>query len=77
MFIGFKVPFLSHDKLILKSGSEVEVKILLPPLKTIVSKGIFKDLVEVEVNVQASLEIFRWWVCINSKGAKILGTFAP
>ena len=50
MFIGFKVPFLSHDKQILKSGSEVEVKISLPPLKTIVSKGIHKDLVEVEVN---------------------------
>ena len=55
MFIGFKVPFLSHDKQILKSGSEVEVKISLPPLKTIVSKGISKDLVEVEVNVQTSL----------------------
>ena len=54
MFIGFKVPFLSHDKQILKSGSDVEVKISLPPLKTIVSKGISKDLVEVEVNVQAS-----------------------
>ena len=52
MFIGFKVPFLSHDKQILKSGSVVEVKISLPPLKTIVSKGIFKDLVEVEVNIQ-------------------------
>lgn len=55
MFIGFKVPFLSHDKQILKSGSEVEVKISLPHLKTIVSKGISKDLVEVEVNVQTSL----------------------
>ena len=55
MFIGFKVPFLSHDKQILKSGSEVEVKISLPPLKTIVSKGISKDLVEVEVIVQTSL----------------------
>ena len=55
MFIGFKVPFLSHDKQILKSGSEVEVKISLPPLKMIVSKGISKDLVEVEVNVQTSL----------------------
>ena len=52
MFIGFKVPFLSHDKQILKSGSKVEVKISLPPLKTIVFKGISKDLVEVEVNIQ-------------------------
>ena len=52
MFIGFKVPFLSHDKQILKSGSEVEVKISLPSLKTIVFKGISKDLVEVEVNIQ-------------------------
>ena len=55
MFIGFKVPFLSHDKQILKSGSEVEVKISLPPLKTIIFKGISKDLVEVEVNIQTSL----------------------
>lgn len=54
MFIGFKVPFLSHDKQILKSGSEVEVKNPLPPIKTVVFKGIPKDLVEVEVNVQTS-----------------------
>ena len=55
MFIGFKVPFLSHDKQILKSGSEVEVKISLPPLKTIVFKGISKDLVEVEVKVDKNI----------------------
>ena len=33
-----------------KSGSEVEVKISLPPPKMTLHKGVSEDLVEVEVN---------------------------
>ena len=42
----------------LKGGSEVEVKNLLPLLKTSGYKAILEDLVEVEVN---SIKIF--WKC--------------
>ena len=52
-FFGFSLIFFGMRKCFFspKGGSEVEVKKLPPPLKTLINTKVSKDLVEVEVKL--------------------------